>query len=475
MSEDSLVQAPGNPLLGLGFLKYFYGLTGECNLVRNFLDKKEDKSIYIFLKILDALLRGISQVVFANNPISGLLILVGLFTLCSSDDWRDGEWECQGGCLAGKCTGDWEWVGGDGQCRERWMWEVGVAVVLCSLVAIATATAYRQPRPLVQNGITQFNAVLVGCVVMSLYPLLYNGSLDIRTWVFVIAGAALSVIVQAALGNWFNSIQAPFEIHQDGEKKTQTFGLPSLTFPFNIVCCVIMGVLVRTIKNIDQNPEDDISSVSNISTSCSFTETKIPTSDVEWDRVVVGAVLSMGEVYAVDSLRGSIIMYIGVAVCSPLLAVVEFVGALIGSMVALVVSPPPYDLVYSGVWGYCPLLTAGALGGFFVVLTPSSIPATVLAIASTAAVQSFLVPVLQVAKIPVFTLPFVLTTWIFLLLNTQNQTFLRVPVISTPEAHLVAWNKENKSNFSTLPKYCRSEHGDDVRTDFSGEVQNGVY
>ena len=126
-----------------------------------------------------------------------------------------------------------------------------------------------------------------------------------------------------------------------------------------------------------------------------------------------------------ETLPGSVLMFLGVALFSPLLAIVEYVGGLLGTLLALALSPPPYDLVYAGVWGYCPLLTAGAIGGFFSALTPSSIPATLLAIGSTVALQSFLIPVLNVVGIPVFTLPFVFITWIFLLLTTENYTIVR--------------------------------------------------
>ena len=57
------------------------------------------------------------------------------------------------------------------------------------------------PFSTVQDGITQFNAVLVGSVVMSLKPVFAGGDLDLMTWLMVLAGASTSVIVQTGLGN----------------------------------------------------------------------------------------------------------------------------------------------------------------------------------------------------------------------------------------------------------------------------------
>ena len=36
--------------------------------------------------------------------------------------------------------------------------------------------------------------------------------------------------------------------------------------------------------------------------------------------------------------------------------------------------PESTEAVYAGIWGYCPLLTAGAIGGYFAILTPRSSP-----------------------------------------------------------------------------------------------------
>jgi urea transporter len=379
---------------------------GDCSILKDLLNSL-DSFLWLPVKGVDAILRGVSQVVFASNPISGALILAGLFTV-----W-------------------------DGQ--EVWQWEVGVAVLACSLVALLTAVLYQQPRVLVQDGITQFNAVLVGSVVFSLYPLLYQGLLDQRTWVMVLVGSAASVFVQTALGNFLASIKAPFVVRVDDEHGPikKEFGIPSLTLPFNIVCCVVMAILVKT--------RDETTLTDAIQPNVTLQEINDPkVNEIEWERIGVGAVLSMGQVYGVETLIGSILMYIGVAIFSPILAIVEFLGAFIGSIVALYLTSPPYDMIYAGVWGYCPLLTAGAVGGFFVVLTPSSIPVTLLAIISTCAVQSFLIPVLQVVDMPVFTIPFVLTTWIFLLLTTENSAVVRTENISIPEAHLSSWFKQKK-------------------------------
>ena len=55
-----------------------YGLLGECLLIHRWLASKPTSLIWAPLKLIDAVLRGFSQVVFANSTISGICVVVGL-------------------------------------------------------------------------------------------------------------------------------------------------------------------------------------------------------------------------------------------------------------------------------------------------------------------------------------------------------------------------------------------------------------
>ena len=47
--------------------------------------------------------------------------------------------------------------------------------------------------------------------------------------------------------------------------------------------------------------------------------------------------------------------------------------------------------------------------------------------------HSALSPILAIFHLPVFTLPFVLTSWVFLLFSTGNDTVIRSSEVLTPE------------------------------------------
>ena len=61
---------------------------GECHLVLNLLQSKAECSPWLPVKVVDAVLRGFSQVVFANHSVAGLAVIVGLaladVTVCAA-------------------------------------------------------------------------------------------------------------------------------------------------------------------------------------------------------------------------------------------------------------------------------------------------------------------------------------------------------------------------------------------------------
>ncbi|XP_042869194.1 urea transporter 2-like [Penaeus japonicus] len=162
-------------------------VVGHAPAANKALGRRSWMSPWAPIKTIDSLLRGIGQVCFANNPLSGLLILLGLFL---------------GNPLA------------------------GLGAVVCSLAAIITALIFKQPNEAIGNGLTNFSAVLVGTVITSVYPLIGHQPLPAPVWGYMIAGAAFSVCLLSALA----AILAPTK-------------LPPFTLPFNIATCIVFVCL----------------------------------------------------------------------------------------------------------------------------------------------------------------------------------------------------------------------------------------
>lgn len=127
------------------------------------------------LGFVDSALRGAGQVMFQDNPLTGLLFLAGI------------TW---GAIDAG--TG-----------------EVAVGAVVGLLVATATALALDVDHQGLRQGMYGFNGILVGVGATTFLDV------DGYVWAYTVVGAAVSTVVMLAVANVL-----------------KTWGVPALTFPF---------------------------------------------------------------------------------------------------------------------------------------------------------------------------------------------------------------------------------------------------
>jgi urea transporter len=135
------------------------------------------------LRFVDVALRGIGQVMFQDNPLSGALFLAGIA-------WGS-------------------WAAGAPQ--------IALAGVLAVVVATLTARWLEVDREALHAGLYGFNGVLVG---LALATFLAPGPL---LWGYVVLGAALSVVAMRATVN-----------------ALQPWGVPALTFPFVLVTWLLL-------------------------------------------------------------------------------------------------------------------------------------------------------------------------------------------------------------------------------------------
>merc|ERR1711971_757467 len=137
----------------------------------------------------------------------------------------------------------------------------------------------------------------------------------------------------------------------------------------------------------------------------------------------------MSQVYGVYTIRGSLLMYLGIAIFSP----------------------SAYSGIYIGVWSYSALLTAGATV-YFTQPSLRSLPLHILAIGSTVAVHACVAPILQQFRLPAFTIPFVVTSWAFLLFSTGNGVVVRSANPLTPEQRIMAMREKSQMALAHIVK-----------------------
>ncbi|NXF11054.1 UT2 protein, partial [Smithornis capensis] len=152
-------------------------LTGEMKEYGEWIKNKP-----LMVQLVDWILRGTSQVMFVNNPVSGLIILVGLFI---QSPW----WMLTG------CTG--------------------------TTVSTLTALALSQDRSAISAGLHGYNGILVGLLMA-----IYSDKGDYYWWLLppVAVISMACPVLSSALGSIFSK-----------------WDLPVFTLPFNIAVTLYLA------------------------------------------------------------------------------------------------------------------------------------------------------------------------------------------------------------------------------------------
>ncbi len=300
------------------------------------------------VRLLDINLRSIGQVMLQNNPITGLLFLAAI------------AW---GSYAAG-------------------VPRVAIAGVLAVVVANLTAQWLNADRASLYSGLYGYNGILVG---LALATFLAPNAL---MWVYVVLGAAVSVIAMLGTAN-----------------AIKPWGLSSLTFPFVLTTWILLlatygfsGLVGAAL------PAGDV--------VVAFQPYEA--SPLKLIDLLQGVLTSISQVFLKANGVSALLLLAGLAVNSLAAAAFALAGAVLAVLVAHLFGAES-ELVTGGLLGFSPVLTAIALGAVF--YRPSwrvaiyAMLGTLFTVIAQAALNVALTPL----AIPALTAPFVLVTWIFLL------------------------------------------------------------
>jgi urea transporter len=311
------------------------------------------------LRFLDINLRGIGQVMFQDNPLTGALFLIAI------------AW---GSYAAG-------------------VPQVAIAGVVAVIVATLTAQWLRVDDESLNAGLYGFNAILVG---LALATFLASGPL---LWVYVILGAAVSVVVMLATTNvvkpWGGALTFPFVL--------TTWLLLLATYGFSGLAGTALpsGNVVTAFQPYQASPLQVID-------------------------LVQGVFQSISQVFLKASGIAALLLLAGLAVNSLAAAAFALGGSILAVLTAHLFGAES-DLITGGLLGFSPVLTAIALGTVFYQPSWRVAAYTGLATVFTVIAQSALNVALTPFAIPALTAPFVLVTWLFLL---PRQRLEGVPVVA---------------------------------------------
>jgi len=308
-----------------------------------------------FVGFLDTLLRGCGQVMFQNNPLTGLLFLVGIFINSAL---------------------------------------LGGAGLIGLLVSTLTARLLRADRSLIRAGLFGFNGILTGIALA--FFLRWNPYLI----VYIVIAAILSAVVMMALlhfmGNW---------------------DVPALTAPFVLTAWLFLfGIyLFSNLRPSEFILPVSLNPGAVVQTDLRPLPAGLIGAGVTPLNLVEAFFRGIGEVFFQDNLVTGIIFLVAILINSRISALFAALGSLVGMLTALFLFGGNGFWVFHGLYGFNAVLTGIAIGGLFYVLTwESALYAVIGTLVSTivmASISVFLSPL----GMPALTAPFVLTAWLFIL------------------------------------------------------------
>lgn len=353
------------------------------------------------LQLVEACLRGVGQVMFMNNPLTGLIVLVAAWTYDP-------------------------WLGFGGT----------VGVLVSTLVAYLLGF----DRGAVEAGLFGFNGVLCGLALATFLAPPWDAVATV--WIVVVsAGSSIAMAALAAvfLGAW---------------------GVPPFTLSFNFSVLIFLVTALHVARGRAGEliaPAAPTLDGSQVSTTLRRTAESAGQTDA---LAVVNAVFrGLGQLFFINSVLGGVLVLVALLVCSRIAAVFGLLGSVIGMLVGLGLGADGVA-IYNGLWGFNSFDAYLAIAGVFYVLTWRSALLGVACAAFAAllfgAIGSFLGP----WGLPAMTLPFCFATLTFVLLRgaaPQFFTWVDPGDVTTPEEHL----RREREREDSAPAATPATGGDD--------------
>ena len=304
------------------------------------------------LRFIDVNLRGVGQVMFQDNPLSGLLFLIAI------------AW---GSAAAG-------------------VPQVAIGGLVAVVVATLTAYWLRVDESALHSGLYGFNAYLVGLALPTFM------APSTAMWVYVLLGAAVSVVVTLALANVLKA-----------------WSVSALTAPFVLTAWLLLAA-THAFSGLEGGALPAVGEIVPIDMAAA--------DPLRFGDFVQGIFTSITQVFLKGHGPAALLLLAGLAVNSLAAAIFALVGAVVAVVTAHLLGAES-ELVTAGLLGFNPVLTAIALGAVFYRPGVRVVAYTLLATVMSVIVQGAMMAVMTPFGIPTLTAAFILVTWLFLLPRLQ--------------------------------------------------------
>jgi len=215
------------------------------------------------LGFIDWVLRGIAQVVFQNNPISGVVILAAIF-------------------------------------YNSWIY--GIACLFGTTISTITALLFKADKSLIKNGLFGFNGALIAVALVAYTsPNFTTGNMpNLHLWLYIVLCAAFATVITPALG----ALLGPHKV-------------PGLTMPFVLATWFFLGALLQ-FSTID---------VSNALKPTSPSDFTGPRPEYNWITWFQGITMGIAEIFFQDNWVTGVIILIGIAINTRIGALMALMGS----------------------------------------------------------------------------------------------------------------------------------------------------
>ncbi|MDW3990406.1 urea transporter [Staphylococcus saprophyticus] len=260
-------------------------------------------------------------------------------------------------------------------------WKVGVMALIASVIALLLAKRTNYSEEEINTGLSGFNPVLTA-IALTLFL--------VPKWYSLII-ILVAIIITMPIGSAFREFFKPFSV-------------PMLTMPYVFVSWLIL-LMSFQFKFVNA----DVNILPNAIQEIQFSGHHIQ---------FINAFLSgFSEIFLLKSVLAGTLILIGIFIASRKAGVYAIVANLIGFL-AVIVLGANHDQINEGLFGYNVILTVLALGIAFRtrIQRPISI---VLGILLTVVIHAGMTTLLTPYGLPVFTLPFIIATWIMLFAGNQ--------------------------------------------------------
>lgn len=260
-------------------------------------------------------------------------------------------------------------------------WKVGVMALIASVIALLLAKRTNYSEEEINTGLSGFNPVLTA-IALTLFL--------VPQWYSLII-ILVAIVITMPIGSAFREFFKPFSV-------------PMLTMPYVFVSWLIL-LMSFQFKFVNA----DVNILPNAIKEIQFSGHHIQ---------FINAFLSgFSEIFLLKSVLAGTLILIGIFIASRKAGVYAIVANLIGFL-AVIVLGANHDQINEGLFGYNVILTVLALGITFRtrIQRPISI---VLGILLTVVIHAGMTTLLTPYGLPVFTLPFIIATWIMLFAGNQ--------------------------------------------------------